>query len=87
MALALLQIEQLARSHEGWANTEHGVIGEDIRRMLLPHVGHPGSPNAWGALIRRAIKKGLIVATGEYRHMKEKRSHARRTMVYRFAGR
>jgi hypothetical protein len=84
MALALLQLQQLARSHGSWANTEHGVTGEDIRVMLLPHVGHPNSPNAWGNLTMQAVRKKLIVATGEYRPMKDVRSHARKTPVYQF---
>jgi hypothetical protein len=84
MALALLQIEQFARTHDGWANTEHGVTGEGIRVMLVPRVGHPNSQNCYGALIRTAIKRGLLVETGTLRAMKTEKSNARRTMVYRF---
>jgi hypothetical protein len=86
MALALLQLEQLARMPNGWANTEHGVTGEDLRRMLIARVGHPGHANAWGALINKAVRDGLLKATGAYRAMKEKRSHARKTPVYVFMG-
>jgi hypothetical protein len=66
------------------ANTEHGVTGEDIRRMLLPHVGHPASPNAWGALVNSAVRKAILKPTGHYRPMKDVRSHARKTAVYEF---
>ena len=31
MALALTQLDQLGKQRDGWANTEHGVTGEDIR--------------------------------------------------------
>ena len=84
MALALLQLEQIARSHDGWANTEYGVTGEDIRVMLIPYIGKPHSSNAWGVLICEAVRRKMIVATGQYRSMKDKRSHARKTAVYVF---
>jgi hypothetical protein len=86
MALALVQLRQFALSHDAWANTEHGITGEDIRFMLLPHIGHPTTPKAWGALIGAAIKQGIIEATGAYRKMKDVRSHSRKTPVYRFMG-
>jgi len=84
-SLAILQLEQLAKSRAGWANTEYGVTGEDIRAMLITHVGYSSSPNAWGALVNRAVRKGIIVAAGQYRAMKDVRSHARETPIYRFA--
>jgi hypothetical protein len=84
--LAFIQLEQISHAHGGWANTEHGVMGEDIRCMLTPRIGKPSSPHAWGALTNAAIRKGLIVATGQYRSMKDVRSHARKTAIYVFKG-
>jgi hypothetical protein len=52
--------------------------------MLLPHVGHPASPNAWGALVNSAVRKAILKPTGHYRPMKDVRSHARKTAVYEF---
>ena len=67
------------------ANLPHGtvLIGEDIRikcrdAKLVPH-----HHNAHGALIKQAIKIGLLRPTGHYRQMKSVTSHARRTAEYR----
>jgi len=65
-------------------NTE--MTGEDIRRILRRIIGDPTHHNAWGALISRAVKRGLIEPTGEWRPMQLPRSHARQTPVYRRAG-
>ena len=81
-ALAMIQLGQFARTRDGYANTEYGITGEDVRVALLPHVGKPQSPHAWGALINKAVRDGILVATGQYRAMKDKRSHARKTAVY-----
>jgi len=77
-----IQLYQWVKSHDGWANTERGFTGEDIRVALTTMVGNPNSPNAWGALIAFAIRRNVIEATGAYRKMKCVTSHARRTMVY-----
>ena len=60
LKLALIQLEQFGRQRDGWANTEHGVIGEDIRRMLVPLIGHPSHNNVFGALIRQALRRKII---------------------------
>ena len=57
--------------------------GEDIRMEVTMIMGHPNHPNAWGALINTLIKRKIIVPTGEHRQMKDSRSHARSTPVYK----
>jgi hypothetical protein len=42
----------------------------------------PDKPNAWGALARSAVKRGLIRPTGRWVPMRDVRSHARRTPEY-----
>jgi len=57
------------------------ATGEDFRMLLeLPEPKHP---NAWGALTRTAISRGLIIPTGHWVKMKDPRSHARMTPLYR----
>lgn len=82
--VALVALEQLPKQNS-WANLERGFTGEFIRQALTPSVGHPHHPNAWGALIRAAIGRDLIAATGEYRPMQAVNSHGRKTPVYRWA--
>ena len=56
--------------------------GEDIRLIVSEQVGNPHHHNAWGSLIKIAIKHKLIRSTGKHRHMRTKKSHARQTPVY-----
>lgn len=58
--------------------------GENIRYWLTPLIGKPHSPNAWGALIMRARRSGLIEPTGRYAPMKSEKSHGRETKIYRW---
>jgi hypothetical protein len=58
------------------------LTGEDIRLRVADRVGNPHHHNAWGALIKAAIKNDLITPTGKYRAMQTVKSHARRTPVY-----
>ncbi len=69
-------LEQVA-GLRGWEGT-----GEDLRIALVPIIGEPHKPNAWGALINSAIKSGYLTRTGERRKMRTKKSHARTTDVY-----
>ena len=64
-----------------------GVLatGEDIRFWCEATVGHPKHHNAWGALINTLLKRKIIVPTGEWRPMKDRASHARKTPVYKRA--
>lgn len=54
--------------------------GEDIRIDVVKD--QPKTPHAWGGLINRAIKAGILRKTGEYRPMTAVRSHGRQTPVY-----
>jgi hypothetical protein len=57
------------------------ATGEDFRMLLeLPEPKHS---NAWGAFVRTAIARGLIVPTGNWVKMRDPRSHARMTPLYR----
>ncbi len=64
------------------ANLPDGeYIGEDIR-VSCEAVGiQPHHPNAWGALIRTAIARGLLIQTGRLRAMTGEKSHARRSEI------
>lgn len=59
------------------------MTGEDIRVAIVKDVGEPHHHNAWGAMIKNAIKQRLIVPTGKWRHMKLPQSHARNSPIYR----
>lgn len=61
------------------------VTGEDIRVALTNWGVTPHHPNAWGALTRTLILRGMLIPTSEFRHMKSRRSHARMTRVYEVA--
>jgi hypothetical protein len=61
------------------------VTGEEMRVWLLGQgLPPPSKPNAWGALTRTAITRGLLTDTGRVSNMRVKQSHARRTPVWRF---
>ena len=56
---------------------------EDIRiRLIMKGLDSPHHWNAWGAMIQEAIKRRAIWPTGERRHMRTTKSHARMTPVY-----
>lgn len=57
--------------------------GEDVRISATKRGAVAGNPHAWGAAIMAAIKSGLMEPTGRYVRMHEKRSHGRKTAVYR----
>lgn len=68
------------------ANLPDGdVTGEHVRVTLIAKNIRPHHPNAWGALVRTAVRLGLLIETGLYTHMTDVRSHARRTAIYRVA--
>lgn len=75
MDAALAEIGALPAT---WCGT-----GEDIRAGLEQRGLVPHHHNTWGALIGTAVKRRLIVPTGQYVGMRGSRSHARRTPVYR----
>lgn len=57
--------------------------GEKIREHLLAKKIEPHHHNAWGALICSAVRRGLLEETGRYVPMTARRSHARKTQVYK----
>lgn len=59
--------------------------GEDVRLACAAAGHHAHHPNAWGAFINRAIKDGTIEPTGRWKPMQDRRSHARKTQIYRMA--
>ena len=69
-ALAMIQ------SLGSWKGT-----GEDLRILISQEVT-PHSPNAWGSLVRTALRRGMIEPTGERRRMMVRDSHGRSTDVY-----
>lgn len=56
--------------------------GEQIRHVLTGRGINPNHVNAWGALISTAVRRELLIETGRYVKMTDKKSHARRTAVY-----
>lgn len=63
---------------QGWVGT-----GEDIRHLAQEDgIINPGHPNAWGAAIMYAVKKGWLQRTGKMYQPKDKASHARGIWEY-----
>jgi hypothetical protein len=72
---ALLMLRRLPPGFEG--------TGEAFRlRLITDGLDKPHHHNAWGALIRHAIRLGHLQDTGKMAHMRTVRSHARKTPVY-----
>jgi hypothetical protein len=68
-----------AMRHEGCVLT----TGEGMRIwLLLKGLEEPSSPNAWGAMVRLAMSRGLIRDTGRVVQMVTEKSHARRTPLW-----
>lgn len=62
------------------------VDTDDIRRAhRVFGMAEPAHPNAWGAAVNAAIRRGLLIPTGGYRKTKRKAGHARALAVYRLA--
>lgn len=85
-------IAQVAEHNDSWLDNcisafqafplDLSFTGEDVRMHCELLKLEPRHHNAWGALINVLIKRGMMVATGEYRQMRDKRSHARMTPLY-----
>ena len=89
-------LEQVADNAEPWterairyltwlratASLQHPFTGEDMRWYVDAYVGPPHHHNAYGALTRIAIRRGLIRPTGQWTKMQSMRSHARQTPLY-----
>ncbi len=57
-------------------------ITEDFRLWLNGKLEQPKEPRAYGGLMTRAKKSGIIEATGKYRTMKSEQSHSCPKMVW-----
>ena len=84
---ALAQVEDHA---QGWCDRARAVLpsypeaqatGEDLRLFVVQRIGPPHHHNATGAMIRGAIRSGILREVG-FGHTTTERSHARRTPVY-----
>jgi|DEB0MinimDraft_6_1074348.scaffolds.fasta_scaffold04826_4 hypothetical protein len=68
------------------ATTRNPIDSDDIRRAhRVFGRAEPKHPNAWGAAVNKAVRKGLLIPTGAYRKTKRKAGHARALAVYRLA--
>jgi hypothetical protein len=62
---------------------ESTATGEDLKVFLRERIGDPRHHNAYGAMVMGAVRKGILIGTGEFPTMKLKKSHARRNQLYR----
>jgi len=60
------------------------ITGEDIRIEISQFIGDPENSNAWGALTRSAMVKGILQDTGKISFAKSVTSHGRRLPIWRF---
>lgn len=73
MALAMLLISRLGPGE---------YTGEMLREAVNTAGLRGHSPNCYGAMVRTALKRGLISKTGRYTQMRCITSHARETPIY-----
>ena len=91
-------IEQVAENNRIWFEQAMALIGspsfrrefvsftgEDIVQEIKSRIGQPAHHNANGSLIMAAVKKGIMLKTGEYRPTKRKAAHGRYNPVYKWA--
>lgn len=69
-----------------WMGIPRSFTAESLRSVLIARVGEPHHSNAWGALVSRLVKDGVIVPTGRMVPSTRKTSHAHRTPEYRAGG-
>lgn len=58
-------------------------MGEDLRPLVVPVAGEPKHSNCWGAFIKEAVNRKLIVATGEFGRTQLSSSNSRQSQYYR----
>jgi hypothetical protein len=81
----------LENQEQGWRDEARDIVrgmsgdftGEDIRLACESVGATPKHHNAWGGFIMSLVRGHVIEPTGEYRAMRAKGSHARKTQVYR----
>lgn len=85
-------INKVSEGSSTWIELAHKTIhlypenmatGEDLKVFLEKRIGGPHHFNVYGAMIIGAIRKGILIGTGEFPTMKLKSSHARRNQLYR----
>lgn len=59
------------------------LTGEDIRRECEARGVRPHHANAWGAFVLGLVREGYLESTGRIVPMRDPRSHARKTQLYR----
>jgi hypothetical protein len=70
---------------EGFVKVQTGeFMTEDVRAAAGGHLPEPPSRRAWGGVIQRAAKSGLIRRTG-YGKVKNKRAHDTPAAIWRRA--
>ena len=78
MSLFLAVLCETAEKHAGQERTGEAIRQELRTDGLMP----PLHPNAWGAAINTAVRRGILLDTGLVVKMTSPGSHARRTPVY-----
>lgn len=79
--------------HEGWADAafsfllsymreHHEFMGEDVRNASYGHVPEAPSNRAWGGIMRRAAKEGLIYRIG-FQSVKNPKAHCAPCSVWK----
>jgi hypothetical protein len=81
LSAAKQMLHKLAKDRDG-----QEVTGEDVRAILTEIGMTPEHPNAWGALINWMVKRNVLIPTHRYTSMKDPRSHARKTQIYKLNG-
>jgi hypothetical protein len=75
---SFLAMAAVANIPGGWRGS-----GEALRLHLLANgLEQPHHHNAWGSVVRNAVRRGLLRETGRVVHMRTPKSHARRTPEY-----
>lgn len=84
-AMAYAWLER--RSRYGGTTTfrlDHFTIEQLRLASVFYDIPAPPDPRAWGGIVRRAAKAGLIEATGEFRKAMNPMGHKRDVRVWRF---
>lgn len=88
-------VQRVGRRNSLWLEEALGLVravvppGEttgELVRYALRKAGlvEPSNPNAWGALVRTMVTRGLLVDTGRSTHASDVKSHACRIPVWSF---
>lgn len=62
--------------------SDNSMPADQIRQRIQNTIGEPNHPNAWGALFRTAMRRGLLIDTGRMTKSSITTSHSRRIPVY-----